>query len=137
MKTVYKTAYSSVLIITMSVLITGMLLLSIKDYAIMGTVVILLCGMYAVYVYANFRYVIDNNVLQINCGALYSKKINISDIRKVNETVSILNQPAGSFHRLEIVYKKFESIEISPKNKEQFIAQLKQLNPNIEIKRKK
>lgn len=137
MVTVYKTAYSPWLTIPLAIVITGMFALSLIDYAFVGSVVLAVCGIYFVYVYRNFRYVIDNNVLQVNCGALYSTKIDIGEIRKISETFSVLNQPAASFHRLEIIYRKFESIEISPKEQEKFIAQLKQLNPNIEFHFKK
>lgn len=137
MRTVYKTAYSTVLIILLAVVIIGSIIMSSMDSALLGTVVLVLCGLYAGYVYANFRYIIDNNVLQVKCGTLYSTRINISEIRKVKETFSIMNQPAGAFRRLEIMYKKFETIEISPKEKEKFIAQLKAINPEIEFHIKK
>ncbi len=137
MATVYKTAYSTVLIILLAVVIAGSIAMSIMNSALLGTIILVLCGIYAGYVYANFRYIIDNNVLQIKCGPLYATKINIGEIRKVNETFSILNQPAGSFHRLEIIYKKFESIQISPKEKDKFMAQLKVINPSIEFHLKK
>lgn len=137
MATVYKTAYGTVLMILLAVVIAGSIAVSIINSALLGAIILVLCGIYAGYVYANFRYIIDNNVLQIKCGALYATKINIGEILKVNETFSILNQPAGSFHRLEIIYKKFESIQISPKEKDKFMAQLKAINPSIEFHLKK
>lgn len=137
MRTVYKTAHSPVLIIVLGIVISGSIVMSITTSTLLGTVVLVLCGVYVWYVYTNFRYVIENSVLLIKCGTLYSTEINIDEIRKVKETFSIMNQPAGAFRRLEIAYKKFESIQISPKEKDKFMAQLRELNPSIEFHLKK
>ena len=45
--------------------------------------------------------------------------------------------PANSFDRIEIIYNKFDSIIISPENKQQFIESLLVINPDIKVKYKK
>lgn len=137
MKTVYKTKYSLGLIIPTMVVILGIAILSMMDSAWLGTAIILLSAIYAVYVYSNFLYIIDGNVLHISCGKLCSIKIAISEIRKIEETFGLLTQPAGSVYRIEILYKKFETIQISPKEQERFVKQLQGLNPAIVFTPKK
>jgi len=53
------------------------------------------------------------------------------DIRKIEETNNPLSAPALSIDRLEIHFNKFDSLLISPKNKKDFIADLQQINPEI------
>jgi len=61
-------------------------------------------------------------------------KIDISSIRKIEATNNIISSPAASFDRLEIFYKTYESIIVSPKNKDEFLSDLTRINPKIEIK---
>ena len=83
------------------------------------------------------RYVIDDEYLLIRTKFFPSQKVTLQDIRKIEESNSILAAPAFSFDRLEIIYNKYDSILVSPENKEQFIADLLNVNPEIEIKYKK
>jgi hypothetical protein len=75
--------------------------------------------------------------LAIKCGFLFNKTINIQTIKKITETNNPISSPATSLDRLEIVYGKFDSVIISPKKKVEFIADIKSLNPNVEVKLKK
>jgi hypothetical protein len=43
-----------------------------------------------------------------------------------------MSSPALSLDRIEIFYNKFDSVIISPKNKADFVAELKSINPAIE-----
>lgn len=69
----------------------------------------------------------------------YKTKIKISEIRSIKYSNSIIktNLYKPGFHHkgLEVMYHKYDDIFISPENKEQFIAQLLEVNPNIEIKK--
>ena len=63
-------------------------------------------------------------------------KIKISEIRSIKYSNSFIKtnlyKPGFHYKGLEVLYNKFDDIYISPKNKEQFIAQLQEINPNIE-----
>jgi hypothetical protein len=83
------------------------------------------------------NYTIDSNKLTIKCGFLYNKTIDIKTIKKITETNNPLSSPAASLDRLEIAYGKNDSILISPKQKSEFINDIKRINPGIEIKLKK
>ncbi|SEP55055.1 PH domain-containing protein [Flavobacterium urocaniciphilum] len=69
----------------------------------------------------------------------YKVRIKISEIRNVNYSNSFIktNIYKPGFHHkgIEILYHKYDDIFISPQNREQFIAQLKEHNPTIEIKK--
>lgn len=88
-------------------------------------------------IFFTMRYVIDDEYLLIQTKFFPSQKVALQNIRKIEESNSILAAPAFSFDRLEIIYNKYDSILVSPENKEQFIADLLNVNPEIEIKYKK
>lgn len=88
-------------------------------------------------IFFTMRYVIDDEYLLIRTKFFPSQKVALQNIRKIEESNSILAAPAFSFDRLEIFYTKYDSILVSPENKEQFIADLLNVNPEIEIKYKK
>ena len=88
-------------------------------------------------IFFTMRYVIDDKYLLIRTKFFPSQKVALQNIRKIEESNSILAAPAFSFDRLEIIYNKYDSILVSPENKEQFIADLLNVNPEIEIKYKK
>lgn len=79
------------------------------------------------------RYIIDQEQLIIKTGFPYKVKIDIKTIRKIRKSNSILSSPAASFDRIEILYNKYDDILISPKDRAAFIADLLEINPNIEI----
>lgn len=80
------------------------------------------------------RYTINENKLEINGGVLYRLSIDISQIKKIEKSNSIWSSPAASLDRLEILYNKWDSVLISPEDKEDFVFQLKQINPDIIVK---
>jgi hypothetical protein len=87
--------------------------------------------------FINTYYVIDKESLKIKSGFLYNAIIDIHSIRKIEESNSPLSSPAASFDRLEIIYNKYDSILISPKDKHSFIQDILKINPSIEIKYRK
>lgn len=74
--------------------------------------------------------------LKVRCGFFVNILIDINLIRKIEATKSVLSSPALSLDRLEVFYNKFDSVIISPQNKEEFIAQLQNINPAIEYIKK-
>ncbi|HRG07012.1 MAG TPA: PH domain-containing protein [Cyclobacteriaceae bacterium] len=78
-------------------------------------------------------YQIEGHNLRIKSGFIINKLIAINSIRKIQKSNSIFSSPAASLDRLEIFYNKYDSILISPKDKEEFLAQLRNINPAIEI----
>ncbi|WP_407934645.1 PH domain-containing protein [Flavobacterium facile] len=88
--------------------------------------------------YFTTYYEIQKEVLIISMF-FYKTKIKISEIRTLKYSNSIIktNLYKPGFHEkgIEIMYHKYDDIFISPEKREQFIAQLLEINPNIEIKK--
>ncbi len=77
-------------------------------------------------------YEIENQTLKIVCGFIYSQKIDIMKIRKIEKTNSPISSPALSVrHRIEIFYNTYDSVIISPERQAEFIETLKLINKNI------
>jgi len=79
-------------------------------------------------------YTIDDTKLKIKCGFISYKTININEIKEISNTKSLISSPAPSFDRIEIKYKKFDEVIISPKDKFNFANDLLQINPEIHNK---
>lgn len=77
-----------------------------------------------IWIWFSTRYVISESQLKIYCGPM-SKVVNIDSIVSVNMTSSPIAAPALSFDRIRVVYNQHQEVFISPKNKEQFLAELK------------
>ena len=86
----------------------------------------------------NTKYYIDKNIL-VSQVLFYKYKVNIETIRKIeyNHTIFVgtTTKLGWDTKGLIVHFNKFDDFFISPANKEQFIAHLLQLNPNIEIKK--
>lgn len=99
-------------------------------YGYMGLFIIILLIIIASKV---TKYIISENQLTIQCFFYVNAKIDILKIKKIEKTNTILGSPALSFDRIRINYNKYDEIFISPKEKQTFINQLLEINPNIQI----
>lgn len=98
-----------------------------------GVAVLLVTMLFIVHLITTTYYQIEHGVLRIKSGFIINKLIAINSIRKIQKSNSIFSSPAASLDRLEIFYNKYDSILISPKDKQEFLAQLRNINPAIEI----
>ena len=139
MKTVYPTKVSVTLVLIIS-LIMGCILV---PYAIKSLwipfIIILLLHFLFLFMLANIKYVITESQLIIDqsLGKWGKEVIDISTIKSIEPTHTILGAPASSLDRLRISYNKYDDIIISPRRKEEFISQLQSINPQIVFKEKK
>lgn len=74
------------------------------------------------------RYTLDGENLII-----YRTKIPIRSIRKIYKTRNPISSPALSINRIAICYNKYDEVLISPKDREDFIAELLKVNPDITV----
>lgn len=78
-------------------------------------------------------YKINGELLLIQNGPI-KKKISIQEIKKIEQTKNPLASPALSIDRLEILHgSDFGLLLVSPKDKQEFISTLKNINPQIEV----
>lgn len=138
MKKIYKSKIGLELVIPLILAFGTVLTLTIsQEPSWMGIVILLPVILFVVHMFITTEYTIDGDKLTIKCGFLYNKTIDINTIKKIKETNNPLSSPATSLDRLEINYGKFDSVIISPKQKSEFINDIKGLNPNVEVKYKK
>lgn len=134
MKRVFKSGISiGLLSILLSVFSTVTVLLILDDAPWYALLIIFLVVVFILQLFFNTYYVIEGSLLKIRSGFLYRMDIDIKTIKKIEESNSPLSSPAASFDRLEIIYNKFDSVLISPKEKKEFIELILIINPSIEI----
>lgn len=91
----------------------------------------LIIAAYFIQAYFGTHYTINDDVLIVRAGFLYKETIDISSVRKINKSYSWWSAPTLSPHRLEIFYNRFDSVHISPQNRDDFINHLLSINPDI------
>jgi hypothetical protein len=85
-----------------------------------------------IHLFHNTIYTIEEETLHIKSGFFRYPPIAIKDIKKIEKTNNLIASPAASFDRIEIYFGKFDSIVLSPKDKQKFAAALIKINPNIQ-----
>jgi hypothetical protein len=98
-----------------------------KEYLVSVLFAIILAAVFIMFHYTVYR-------LQDGQLVVWSTKIDIRTIRKINKTRNPISSPALSLDRIEIIYNKFDSILISPKDKQAFVEELLKINPDIVVK---
>ena len=99
-----------------------------------GYLGLLLTLLLIVFISKSTRYIITENRLIVKCMFIVNDKIEISKIRKIEKTNSILSSPALSLDRIAVFYNKYDEVYISPKDKQAFVDELLKINPEIEVK---
>ena len=100
----------------------------------MGYLVIASCFLFIFFISKSTRYIITEDKLIVKCMFIVNERIEISKIKKIEKTNSILSSPALSLDRIAIKFNKFDEVYISPKEKQAFVDDLIKINPAIEIK---
>ena len=131
--TKYKSKIGLGLVIFLSFILGGSAAIMIYEKIWLGFFLNMLVTVFVIYLLLNTFYVINDAVLEIKCGFLYAKAINIKTIYKIEETNNPISSPATSLDRLELFYDEFDSVLISPKDKAKFTSHLKTINPEIEF----
>ena len=82
--------------------------------------------------YATSYIVTEDGYLKVVCGVFINLKIRINTVKKITKTRRFIGSPAPSMDRLLISYGDSGEVIISPQNKEEFVRDLMELNPNIQ-----
>ena len=98
-----------------------------------GYLGVLLTALFIVFISKSTRYIIEENQLIVKCMFIINDKIDISKIKKIEKTNSILSSPALSLDRIAIKFNKYDEVYISPKEKQAFVDELLKINPEIEV----
>lgn len=132
----FKSKISIGLVIFLIVVLGGMLLKLLYDGVWSVSALIFFQILFIAHMFWTTLYIIENKKLQIKSGFLINFSIDIQQIKKISETNTLMSAPAISFDRLEILYNKFDTVVISPKEKMQFIEAIQKINPHVEVKLK-
>ncbi|WP_226670609.1 PH domain-containing protein [Metabacillus litoralis] len=107
-----------------------------KTTTVMESIIILslsiILPIFILWMWLTTYYVITENKLIIRFGP-FKKHIELDTIKSVKKTMNPLSSPALSLRRLEIVYHQYNSILISPLDREEFIEILSKRCPHIKI----
>ncbi|MGZ4000160.1 MAG: PH domain-containing protein [Mucilaginibacter sp.] len=127
----YRSKIGREFVIPLAVIIGGPFIWMLFLQAWYGVVAIGLFALFALHLFTTTYYIISGDTLYIKSGFIIQITIDIGSITKISATRNMLSSPALSLDRLEIFYNKYDSVLISPKDKEEFIAQLQDLNRRI------
>ncbi len=133
----YKSKIGIGIVIFIALILGSTSYLMIKDRAWIGLLINVLVALFIAYLFHQTYYVINEGILRVKCAFFINKSFEISQVTEVRETNNPISAPAASLDRLEIVFDNHESVLISPKQKNDFILQLKKLNPKIIVNLKK
>ena len=134
---IYKSKIGIGIVIFIALILGLSSYLMIKDGVWIGLLINVLVVVFIAYIFLQTYYIIDEGILKVKCAFFINKSFEISRVTKVTETNNPLSAPAASLDRLEIVFDNHESVIISPKQKNDFILQLRKLNPKIIVNLKK
>jgi hypothetical protein len=96
-----------------------------------GFLINLITTLFIAYTLLTTQYTINKNKIRIQCGFLYDETLTINNIISITETRNPLSSPAASLDRLELKLKNSYSILISPKEKNEFIDHILQINSAV------
>ena len=111
----------------------GMVLMLITRHSFWFVLPYILLEIILLYFLLTFRYVTDNNTVQIQYGFLNVKSIDIQNIQKIIIQDKQKGEPKITPLRIEIQYDKTKKIEVSPKDTVGFVENIERINPGIEI----
>lgn len=80
----------------------------------------------------SIRYEISGDKLRVVCCWIFIETFDIHKITSVKPTRTILSSPAASLDRIEVRAGR-RSVVISPRSKHQFVKQLLDINPSIDV----
>jgi len=87
------------------------------------------------FVFRGIRYIISENILYVKCWFIPIKSVYISHLESIERTYDPISAPASSLKRLLIKCRGLSlfSFMISPVKEEDFISELKTINPDIKV----
>jgi len=134
MKKTFKSKVDFLLLLPALIFLIGAGTFVILNKIVIGQIAVALLIAFLIYVYFNTLYeVTGDNKLKIKSGFFFHQEIYIKSIKKVKSTKDRTASPALSFDRLEIRYNRYGRVIVSPDNPAEFIRELKQVNPRIQI----
>ena len=90
--------------------------------------------------YVFTKYSINGNILNIKGGFFVNNDVDITSIKMLKynnkdkyRKYSYLQNPILSYDCIEVIYQNGKSIFVSPTDKETFVNEIQNINPNIQL----
>ena len=103
---------------------------------IIPMIIVALVAVFVLWVLLDTRYVIKNNFLLYRSGPIRGR-VDISKIKSIKRysglNVPVMLKPALDTNGFIITYNAFDDLFISPIQSDIFIAEMKKINPQIEV----
>ena len=119
-----------------AVLIWGVIILMIFMMITEQNIVVYIVGILnnalLLWLWFGTSYKVNDEDLIVKSGP-FKSTIDIKSIKKLRATKTLLAGPALSIDRIEIQYKRYDFVIVSPKEKNKFIDSLLSKNKSIEI----
>jgi hypothetical protein len=133
----YRSKIGLELVIPLTIILGGVGVLFAYEKIWLGFTFITVCFAFVAHVFFTTYYIVSINRLQVKCSFFINVVIPLNSIKEIKETSNPISSPAMSLDRLLILYNKYDSIIISPKEQDVFINQLVEANPQIKVTLKK
>jgi Bacterial PH domain len=138
MKKTFKSKVDLLLLIPALFVLIGTGTFMVLKKILIGEIAVALLAALLVYIYINTLYELTgDNKLKIKSGVFFHREIYIKSIKKVKPTKDHTASPALSFDRLEIRYNRYGRVIVSPERPTEFIRELKEVNPRIQIEERR
>lgn len=130
---VFKSKIDNLFLVLTLLPILFSLIFFINKGGLMPIIVTLLVAVFIISILFSTNYTIIDESIIVKSSFLLNMKIDIKSIKKIVTSKSLEKAPANSMDRIEISYNKYETVIISPKDKEDFVKMLLEINPNIVV----
>ncbi|NBW37116.1 MAG: hypothetical protein EBR30_19260 [Cytophagia bacterium] len=117
---IYKSKIDKALLFPIILVISVLCFMMLYAGSWSGLVIVLLVALLVGDIFLRTRYKVEDLQLKVNCSFIVNTAVDINSISKIQRSTSFLSSPATSFDRIEIIYNKFESLIISPADKQSF-----------------
>lgn len=124
MTTTYKSRLSVGLLLFLAlVCFCPLLIVPLEKFFVLTVIVVLIFALILAS-FMSIKYVIDGQTLRVCYCYFIHLDIDIKTITRMEPNHNILSSPAASLNRLAIYYGKYDMVNISPRNQEEFIRQI-------------
>lgn len=86
-------------------------------------------------IFLTIRYYIDpeSKTLKIKVCGLPSGSVDLTQVREIRKSHSILSSPAASLSRICLDVKGGPDVLVSPRYQQDFLEEIKKINPDVKI----
>ncbi len=134
MKKTFRSKVELLLLLPLIGLLLAAEIFMISNGIVLGIVLVGVIVAFITYLCFNTIYTITkDNKLRVKSGFFFEREIYIQSIKKIRPTHDRSTSPALSFDRLEICYHRYGRLVVSPNNKMDFIRELTNVKPDIDV----